>query len=75
MRRPRRVRQLERVIIDHCRDADDLDDLPRLLDAGSFIGWDRFGFQVDHMPDLEGRVKVVRTPTERGLGESDPAVS
>jgi phosphotriesterase-related protein len=57
---------LERVAIGHCGDTDDLDYLFRILDEGSFIGADRFGFSVKGMPDVDGRIAVVRALIERG---------
>jgi phosphotriesterase-related protein len=48
---------LERVLIGHCGDTDDLDYLRRLMDAGSTIGLDRFG--LDYYLPLERRIDVL----------------
>ncbi|MEV0156055.1 hypothetical protein AB0H57_20280 [Micromonospora sp. NPDC050686] len=48
---------LERVVIGHCGDTTDLDYLRSLMDAGSFIGMDRFG--LDLMLPFEARVQTV----------------
>lgn len=50
---------LTRVIIGHCGEATDLDYVHQLLDAGSFIGFDRFGYNARKLPTLEQRVEVL----------------
>ncbi len=55
-----------RVVIGHSGDTDDYDYLHRILDAGAFVGADRFGLELPGMPDLEGRVEVVATLIEHG---------
>jgi phosphotriesterase-related protein len=58
---------LERVIVGHSGDSDDLDYLCRLMDAGSTIGLDRFG--MDHVLPDERRVRTVLDLLERGYGD------
>jgi phosphotriesterase-related protein len=48
---------LRRVVIGHCGDSTDLDYLTALLDEGSFIGLDRFGYDLTVAP--EQRVEMV----------------
>jgi phosphotriesterase-related protein len=48
---------LSRVIIGHSGDTDDLDYLRQLMEAGSYIGMDRFG--LDNLLTFEGRVDTV----------------
>jgi phosphotriesterase-related protein len=58
---------LTRTVIGHCGDSDDLDYLQRLMDAGSFIGMDRFGltwFAAD-----EARTRTVAELCRRGYAE------
>ncbi len=55
-----------RVVIGHSGDTNDYDYLHRLLDAGAFVGADRFGLELPGMPDLEGRVEIVATLVEHG---------
>jgi phosphotriesterase-related protein len=55
---------LSNVIIGHCGDTTDLGYLERLIDAGSYIGMDRFGEY--HITNLERRVQTVATLCERG---------
>jgi phosphotriesterase-related protein len=57
---------LSRVVIGHSGDSDDFDYLQRLLDAGSFIGADRFGLEMGTLPGLEKRCRIVATLVERG---------
>jgi len=57
---------LTRVIIGHCGDAHDFDYLRRLMDAGSYIGCDRFGLYLPGRLDLEGRVELVAHLCELG---------
>ncbi len=58
---------LKRVIIGHSGDTDDLDYLTKLLDAGSYIGMDRFGLQVI-LPD-EKRTATVAKLCQMGYAE------
>jgi len=58
---------LSRVIIGHSGDSDDLDYLTRLLDAGSYIGMDRFGLDF-FLPD-EKRVATVAKLCRMGYAE------
>jgi len=55
---------LSSVIIGHCGDSTDLDYLERLLEAGSYIGMDRFGDY--HVTSLERRIQTVATLCDRG---------
>jgi phosphotriesterase-related protein len=55
---------LSRVIIGHCGDTTDLEYLEELIDAGSFIGMDRFG--LDYLLPFEERVGVVADMCARG---------
>ncbi|MFC8347805.1 phosphotriesterase [Streptomyces sp. NPDC057280] len=48
---------LSRVVIGHSGDSDDLDYLRELLDAGSFLGMDRFG--MEFIAPLDQRVETV----------------
>jgi phosphotriesterase-related protein len=48
---------LDRVVIGHSGDSEDLDYLRRLMDAGSVIGMDRFG--MEHVLPDERRVRTV----------------
>ena len=52
---------LDRVVIGHCDGADDLDYLEQLLEAGSYLGLDRFG----NGPD-DARVATVAALCRRG---------
>lgn len=56
---------LTRVVIGHCGDTDDLVYLTRLLEAGSFLGMDRFG--IDGFLTTEARVAVVAELCRRGF--------
>jgi phosphotriesterase-related protein len=58
---------LTRVIIGHSGDSDDLDYLTKLLDAGSYIGMDRFGLDV-FLPD-EKRIATVVKLCQMGYAE------
>jgi phosphotriesterase-related protein len=58
---------LGRVIIGHSGDSDDLDYLTKLLDAGSYIGMDRFGLEF-FLPD-ERRVATVVKLCQMGYAE------
>jgi phosphotriesterase-related protein len=57
---------LRRVIIGHCGETSDLDYLHQLLDAGSTIGFDRFGYNARRLPTLDERVEVLATLCEEG---------
>src|SRR6202012_1798498 len=48
-----------RVIIGHCGDSLDVDYLRELMDRGSSIGSDRFGFYIPGAPTLAERVDVI----------------
>ncbi|WP_182377712.1 phosphotriesterase-related protein [Nocardioides sp. WS12] len=55
---------LGRVVIGHSGDTEDLDYLQRLIDAGSYVGMDRFG--LDGFMTFEKRVATVAALVERG---------
>jgi phosphotriesterase-related protein len=55
---------LRRVVVGHSGDSSDLDYLVALMDAGSFIGMDRFG--LDLMLPFEERVDTVAQLCRRG---------
>lgn len=55
---------LTRVLIGHCGDSEDLDYLRRVLDAGSFIGMDRFG--LDRRLPTDRRIAVIAKLCELG---------
>jgi phosphotriesterase-related protein len=57
---------LRRVIIGHSGDSDDFDYLRRLLDAGSFVGADRFGLYQPGRPTREQRIATVARLCELG---------
>jgi phosphotriesterase-related protein len=50
---------LRRVVIGHSGDSDDFDYLQQLLDAGSFIGADRFGLEMNALPNVAQRCAIV----------------
>lgn len=58
---------LERVVIGHSGDTEDLDYLCALMDAGSTIGMDRFGMR--HVLSDERRVRTVLELLRRGYAE------
>lgn len=58
---------LDRVVIGHCGDSTDLDYLRRLMDAGSYIGMDRFG--LDLILPFEERVATVAELCAQGYAE------
>lgn len=58
---------LSRVVIGHSGDTTDLGYLTELIDAGSYIGMDRFG--VDAYLPFEDRVATVAAMCERGHAE------
>jgi len=55
---------LTRVIIGHSGDTTDLDYLEELVDAGSYLGMDRFG--LDNILSFDDRVDTVARMCERG---------
>ncbi|MBE8473769.1 phosphotriesterase family protein [Streptomyces justiciae] len=55
---------LSRVVIGHSGDSDDLDYLRALLDAGSFLGMDRFG--MEFIAPLDQRVETVAQLVREG---------
>lgn len=55
---------LDRVVIGHCGDTDDLDYLHALLEAGATLGMDRFG--LDMWLSNERRVKTVAVLCDEG---------
>jgi phosphotriesterase-related protein len=58
---------LGRVIIGHCDDTTDLDYLERLIDAGSWIGFDRL--ELDANPSRTERIATLATLCERGYAD------
>jgi phosphotriesterase-related protein len=50
---------LQRVVIGHSGDSDDLDYLRQILDAGSLVGADRFGMYMPGRPSREQRIETV----------------
>jgi phosphotriesterase-related protein len=58
---------LGRVVIGHCGDTTDLDYLRRLMDAGSYIGMDRFGLTL--LRSFGERISTVATLCELGYAE------
>lgn len=60
----------ERLVIGHSGDTDDIDYLRRLMDAGSTIGFDRFGMA--HVFDDDRRIATLLTLL--GLGYADRIV-
>jgi phosphotriesterase-related protein len=58
---------LARVVIGHCGDSTDLDYLSELLDAGSFVGMDRFGYDLKLSP--EKRLQTVADLVARGYAD------
>ncbi len=57
---------LTRVIIGHCGESRDLDYLHQLLDAGSYIGFDRFGYNARRLPATAERVDTLVRLCEEG---------
>lgn len=55
---------LDRVVIGHSGDSDDLDYLRELAARGSFLGFDRFG--MEHMGSDEARIRGLLTLLEEG---------
>jgi phosphotriesterase-related protein len=58
---------LSRVVIGHCGDTEDVAYLERLINAGSYIGMDRFG--LDSVLPTDKRVATVITMCQRGHAE------
>ena len=58
---------LTRVVVGHSGDSTDLDYLRRLLDAGSFIGMDRFGLDV--LLPTDQRVQTIASLAAEGYAE------
>ena len=58
---------LSRVVIGHSGDTEDVAYLEKLIDAGSYIGMDRFG--IDSYLPTEKRVAVIAKLCERGRAE------
>jgi phosphotriesterase-related protein len=58
---------LERVVIGHAGDSDDLDYMMELVDAGSFVGFDRFG--MEHIAPDEQRIRTLLELLRRGYAE------
>jgi phosphotriesterase-related protein len=58
---------LTRTVIGHCGDSSDLDYLQRLMDAGSYLGMDRFG--LTWFAKDEDRIAVVAELCRRGYAE------
>jgi phosphotriesterase-related protein len=58
---------LSRVVIGHSGDTEDFGYLTEMLDAGSYLGMDRFG--VEHMLTTERRVAVVAELCKRGYAD------
>jgi phosphotriesterase-related protein len=58
---------LSRVVIGHCGDTTDLGYLKTLMDAGSYIGMDRFG--IDLILPFEERVETVAQLCAAGYAE------
>jgi phosphotriesterase-related protein len=54
----------ERIVIGHCGDSTDLAYLTELMDAGAFIGMDRFG--MDNILSSEARIATVVALVARG---------
>jgi len=60
---------LSRVLIGHVGDSGDIDFLRRVLDRGSFIGSDRFGYYVAGQPSMEERIETVHRLCELGYAD------
>ncbi|MDO5494159.1 MAG: phosphotriesterase-related protein [bacterium] len=58
---------LDRVVIGHAGDSDDLGYLRELAAGGSFLGFDRFG--MEHIAPDQQRVRTLLTLLEEGLAE------
>jgi len=60
---------LGRVIIGHSGDSTDLGYLEALIQAGSYIGMDRFGLYIEGLPGFEERVDTIVKLCERGYAD------
>lgn len=60
---------LSRVVIGHCGDTTDLAYLRRLMDRGSVIGSDRFGFYVEGSASFEERLEALARLCELGYAD------
>lgn len=60
---------LSRVVIGHCGDSVELDYLRELMDRGSTIGSDRFGFYIAGAPGLAERVEVIAKLCSEGYSD------
>jgi phosphotriesterase-related protein len=58
---------LARVVIGHCGDTTDLDYLKELMDNGSYIGMDRFGY--DALLPVEERLQTIFALCEQGYAD------
>jgi phosphotriesterase-related protein len=58
---------LERVVIGHCGDSEDLEYLEAILERGSFIGMDRFG--LDMILPTEKRIATIAELCRRGRAD------
>lgn len=58
---------LDRVVIGHSGDSDDIDYLRRIADAGSYLGFDRFGMA--HMAPDEQRIAMLMELLDEGYEE------
>lgn len=58
---------LERVVIGHCGDSTDLAYLEQIAEAGSYLGFDRFGMA--HAGSDEDRLRTLLTLVERGYAD------
>lgn len=54
---------LSKVVIGHCGDTEEMPYLHRLMEAGSYLGMDRFGCE-DYLPDVQRIAVVVRLCAE-----------
>jgi phosphotriesterase-related protein len=58
---------LGRVVIGHSGDSTDLDYLTKLMDAGSYIGMDRFGIYAEGYASQQERVDTIARLCEKGF--------
>lgn len=58
---------LDRVVIGHAGDSTDLDYLRRIADAGSYLGFDRFG--MEHVAPDDQRLRTLLTLLAEGYAE------
>lgn len=61
--------ELSRVVIGHCGDTADLGYLRGIMDRGSCIGCDRFGFYQPGTPTLDERVDVIARLCDEGYAD------